>query len=60
MRDRDRRCEEAMRATLNRINDLAENGAAPADRPRRGGAAARMTNPPRRSGNAVTAASPHA
>ena len=37
MRDRDRRPEEAMRATLKRINDLAENGAAPADRP--GGAA---------------------
>ncbi len=38
MRDRDRRREDAMRATLNRIKALAENGAAPADRP--GGAAA--------------------
>ena len=32
MRDRDRRREEAMRATLSRIKDLAENGAAPAGR----------------------------
>ncbi|MGE5287358.1 MAG: SRPBCC family protein [Micromonosporaceae bacterium] len=38
MRDRDRRREDAMRATLNRIKDLAEGGAAPADRP--GGTAA--------------------
>ena len=38
MRDRDRRREEAMRTTLNRIKDLAEAGAAPADRP--GGEAA--------------------
>jgi len=30
MRDRDRRRQEAMRATLNRIKELAENGAAPA------------------------------
>jgi len=33
MRDRDRRREAAMRTTLNRIKDLAEPGAAPADRP---------------------------
>lgn len=29
MRDRDRRREDAMRATLSRIKDIAENGAAP-------------------------------
>jgi uncharacterized protein YndB with AHSA1/START domain len=33
MRDRDQRREEAMRVTLDRIKDLAENGTAPADRP---------------------------
>jgi len=38
MRDRDRRREEAMRTTLSRIKDLAENSTRPADRP--GGAAA--------------------
>jgi len=38
MRDRDRRREEAMRTTLSRIKDLAENNTRPADRP--GGAAA--------------------
>ena len=34
MRDRDRRREEAMRATLDRIRELAENGAAGVDRQR--------------------------
>ena len=39
-RDPDMRRQDAMRATLNRIKDLVENGAAPANRP--GGAAAQQ------------------
>ena len=33
MRDRDRRREEAMRTTLNRIKDFAEGARTSADRP---------------------------